>query len=114
MKPTKEPGVGAVVKVKERPSTPTLALAPTLQSDPTGPWSTSLFIGEMPGNMMSRAVTAPVVTSIVSVPENEQVASLAHEPKFAPKTFWAVPETSNVVIVSARAFGIAMDVSNTL
>ena len=103
--PTNDPGVGAVVKDKKMPCTPTLALAERFQSDATGPWLTSLSMTERPGNVMSTAVITPLVTSIVSVPENGQVAPLAQEPKSNGKTFWAVPETSNVVTVSAWALG---------
>jgi len=45
----------------------------------------------------------PLVTSTIIVPENEQVASAAHEPNIPPDTFVAVPETKKSLMVSALA-----------
>jgi hypothetical protein len=66
-----------------------------------------------PGIVRSTAVIPPLVTSSVSVPENEQIALGAQEPRNPPDAFVAVPDTSNGVIASACAWGAQTTTINT-
>jgi len=98
VKPTSEPGVRVVVKLRSIISALTALLfsAAMIQLD--------VWDGDDPvrvekelkaGKVMSTAVTAPLVTSTASVPEKAQLS------QFWPAKAIAEPETSNVVIVSA-------------
>ena len=88
--PTSEPGVCVVVKIRVTKSAKALLLAKIAQSDgPTPSEKVSVSIADKPGKVMSTAVASPVVTSMVSVPENGQL-----EPQLCPSSAVAVPETS--------------------
>jgi hypothetical protein len=56
-----------------------------------------------PGKLISRPLlsTVPVVVSTWNDPEKSQKAKTAQEPKGPSEVFCAVPDTSNVVTVSA-------------
>src|SRR5215469_4537658 len=102
-KPTSDPGVLVVVKSKVR-ATALLLSAVTVQLDVwKGPENASVSKADKPGKAMSMAVTAPLVTSTVSVPENKQVDPAAQEPRLPPEMLSPVPETSNVLMISALA-----------
>ena len=109
VKSTSDPGVIVVVKKRvsasHKQGGPLLLLStPRKKSDaPLGSANCVLVKEAKPGKVMSTAVRLPLVTSMVSVPENAQVAPLAQEPRIPVESFSAVPETSKVLVVSACA-----------
>jgi len=103
VKSTSDPGVIVVVKLRVSAS-PLLLSTPMNQSDVMIGSANCVLVKEAkPGKVMSTAVRLPLVTSMVSVPENAQVAPLAQEPRIPVESFSAVPETSKVLVVSACA-----------
>jgi len=94
VKPTSDPGVIVVVKSRVSAASPLLLSAPMKKSDVLiGSANCGLVKEVKPGKVMSMAVRMPLVTSMVSVPENAQVAPLAQVPRVPPDEFSAVPET---------------------
>jgi len=93
--PTSEAGVFDVWKSNSNPSEGVLFDPKTSQVDPTPIDPVKTSNADKPGNMMSKAVTIPVVTSTVSVPENEQLTPLAQVPRVPPDMLSAVPDTLN-------------------
>ena len=104
VKSTSDAGVIVVVKKIVSASLPPPLSAPMNQTDPpSGSENCGLVKEAKPGKVMSMAVRLPLVTSMVSVPENAQVAPLAQEPSIPVESFSAVPETSKMLVVSACA-----------
>jgi hypothetical protein len=99
-KPTSDPGEGSVVKISV--SDCSLLLAGT---NPGEEQQLRALNGDKPGNVMSMPVTVPAVTSTLSVPENEHSLPAEQVPKVCPEALPAVPNTLNVVIVSAWEYG---------
>ena len=94
VKPTSDPGVIVVVKSRVSAVSPLLLSAPMKKSDVLiGSANCGLVKEVKPGKVMSMAVRMPLVGSMVSVPENAQVAPLEQEPRLPPESFVAVPET---------------------
>ena len=94
VKLTSDPGVIVVVKSRVSAASPLLLSAPMKKSDVLiGSANCGLVKEVKPGKVMSMAVRMPLVGSMVSVPENAQVAPLEQEPRLPPESFVAVPET---------------------
>src|SRR6516162_5560633 len=87
LNPTSEAGVFDVSKSNSNPSEGVLFAPKTSQVDPTPIDPVRTSNADKPGNMMSKAVTVPVVMFTVSVPENEQLAPLAQVPRVPPEMF---------------------------
>lgn len=100
VKSTSDPGIVVVKKIVSASHAehglPLALSTPMNQFVPCESENCVLVKEAKPGKVMSTAVRLPLVTSMVSVPENAQVAPLAQEPRIPPESFSAVPETSKV------------------